>query len=153
VKLKTEMDIDNLLKPVEILLVDDNPGDVRLMMEALRDARVVNNVFMGDDVPSSATASDLRHQAPDLLPRSDLVLRDLNLPKRDGMEVLTEIENDPNLRRIPVVIVTSSGARQVKNHNSRANCYLTTSLDLGQFICTINAVDNFWYTVVHLPTE
>ncbi|HKX29526.1 MAG TPA: response regulator [Blastocatellia bacterium] len=146
------MNYRNLLRPVEILLVDDNPGDVQLMMSALREAQVVKNALNTEPAaPSPAGPSQKAEAHP--LPTSDLVLRDLNLPKNDGLEILTEIENDPHLRQMPVVIVTSSGARQVKNHPPRANCYLTQPLDLGQFICTINAVDNFWYTVVHLPTE
>ena len=146
------MDYKNLLRPVEILLVDDNPGDVQLMMDALRQAQVVKNVKTAEtDAPSPNNPSQKAEAQP--LPTSDLVLRDLNLPKNDGLEILTEIENDPHLRQMPVVIVTSSGARQAKTHLPRANCYLTQPLDLGQFICTINAVDNFWYTVVHLPTE
>src|SRR5262245_6603635 len=114
------MNYKNLLRPVEILLVDDNPGDVQLMMNALREAQVVKSATHAETAAPSADGPSQRAEAQPL-PTSDLVLRDLNLPKNDGLEILTEIENDPHLRQMPVVIVTSSGARQAKSHLPRAN--------------------------------
>src|SRR5262245_20108199 len=115
------MNIEHLLRPVEILLVDDNPGDVRLMMEALRAAKAGNGARIAEDrepSPAGRRPDESRLSSPP----SELILRDLNLPKNDGREVLTEIESVPNLRRIPVVILTSAGARKAENRHSRASC-------------------------------
>src|SRR5262249_3416705 len=105
------MNIENLLRPVEILLVDDNPGDVRLMIDALREAKVISHVVMADDEAETMAILRRENGYGNLQP-TDLILLDLNLPKKEGQEVLTEIKNDPNLSHIPVVIVTSSGDQQ-----------------------------------------
>lgn len=139
-------------RPIEILMVEDNPGDVRLTVEALKEAKVRNNLCtVGDGVEALAfLRREGRHAEA---PRPDLILLDLNLPKMNGREVLAEIKEDPNLRRIPVVILTVSQAEQdiVKSYNLHANCYITKPVDLDQFLEVVKSIENFWLTVVMLP--
>jgi chemotaxis family two-component system response regulator Rcp1 len=139
-------------QPIEILLVEDNPGDVRLILEAMKDAKVRNIVHSVDDGEKAMTY--LRKEG-DFAGRSrpDLVLLDLNLPRKDGREVLAEIKSDPNLKAIPVVILTSSKAEAdiVKTYNLHANCYITKPVDLDQFINVVRSIEDFWLTVVRLP--
>lgn len=139
-------------KPVEILLVEDNPADVRLTIEALKDAKVYNTLNV---VNNGADAlSYLRRQGQYAeASRPDLILLDLNLPKMGGLEVLDDIKNDPDLRQIPVVVVTTSQAEQdiIKSYNSHANCYICKPVDLDQFITVIQSIQNFWLTIVKLP--
>jgi CheY-like chemotaxis protein len=141
-------------KPVEILLVEDNPGDVRLTMEALQEGKVYNQLHVASD-GVEALAFMRREGRYAEAPRPDLILLDLNLPKKDGREVLEEIKNDPDLRRIPVVILTTSQAEQdiLKSYNLHANCYITKPVDLEQFIMVVKTVDCFWLSVVKLPPE
>ncbi len=141
-------------KPVEILLVEDNPGDVRLTMEALKEGKVYNKLHVAPD-GVAALAFMRREGRYAEAPRPDLILLDLNLPKKDGREVLEEIKNDPDLRRIPVVILTTSQAEQdiLKSYNLHANCYITKPVDLEQFIHVIKTVDSFWLSIVKLPSE
>ena len=141
-------------RPVEILLVEDNPGDVRLTVEALEEAKVRNHLsVVGDGVEALAF---LRRQGQYVdAPRPDLMLLDLNLPKKDGREVLAEVKADPDLRRIPVVVLTTSEAEQdiLKTYNLHANCYITKPVDLDQFIQIVRTIEGFWLTIVKLPSE
>ena len=139
-------------KPIQILLVEDNPGDVRLAVEALRDAKVRNQLHVVQD--GVEAMSLLRREGQYAgLPRPDLILLDLNLPRKDGREVLSEIKQDADLRRIPVVILTSSAAEQdiLHAYNLYANCYITKPLDLEQFLRVIRSIEDFWFAVVSLP--
>jgi len=139
-------------EPVDVLLVEDNPGDVRLTKEALKDAKLkIHMHVVGDGMEAMAF---LRKQGKyTASPRPDLVLLDLNLPKKDGRQVLAEIKEDPDLRRIPVVIITSSKAEEdvLKSYNLHANCYVTKPLDLDQFITVVQSIEQFWLTIVKLP--
>ena len=139
-------------KAIEVLLVEDNPGDVRLTMEAFKDARVINHFSVVED--GTEALAYLRREgkyASASLP--DLILLDLNLPKKDGREVLKEIKNDENLKRIPVVILTTSTAEQdiLKTYDLHANCYINKPVDFDQFLTVVRAIENFWLTVVKLP--
>ena len=139
-------------RPVEILLVEDNPGDVRLTREALKDAKVINNLHVAED---GVEALDfLKRQGKHVKAiRPDLVLLDLNLPRKDGREVLGEIKADPALRQIPVVILTTSKAEEdiLKTYDLHANCYITKPVDLEGFIEVISAIEDFWLSIVKLP--
>jgi CheY-like chemotaxis protein len=139
-------------KPVEILLVEDNPGDVRLTREALRDGRVANRVTVAKDGVEAMAVLRREGSFADA-PRPDLILLDLNLPKKDGREVLSEIKTDKDLQLIPVVILTSSKAEEdlVKSYGLHANCYVTKPLDLEQFATVVKSIEDFWFTVVRLP--
>jgi len=138
--------------PIEILLVEDNPGDVLLTQEALRDdkLRVKLNV-VGDG--EEAMDFLLRRGAHSLAPRPDLILLDLNLPKKDGREVLAEIKNSATLKTIPVVILTTSQAEEdiLRAYSLNANCYVQKPIDLEQFIKVVRSIESFWFTVVKLP--
>lgn len=141
-------------RQVEFLLAEDNPGDVRLTQEALRDSKIRNNLnVVTDGVEAIAF---LRRQGKYAnAPIPDVVLLDLNLPKKDGREVLAEIKSDPVLKRIPVVIITSSEAEQdiLRTYDLHANCYVSKPVDLDQFIKVIQAIENFWLTIVKLPSD
>ena len=140
-------------KPVDILLVEDNPGDVRLTAEALRENKFRNKLnVVGDGVEAMAF---LRREGKyGDSPRPDLVLLDLNLPKKDGREVLAEIKADEDLKRIPVVILTTSKAEEdiIKTYDHHANCYVTKPVDLEQFIKVVKSIEEFWLTIVSLPS-
>jgi len=141
-------------KPVEILLVEDNPGDARLAFEALKEAKVRNNLnWVANGVDAMAFLRREGRYAAAVRP--DLVLLDLNLPKKDGREVLAEIKNDGQLRRIPVVILTTSQAEEdiARAYHLNANSYITKPVDLEQFIRVVQVIDNFWLTIVELPRE
>jgi CheY-like chemotaxis protein len=142
------------VRPIEILLVEDNPGDVRLTMEALREAKVHNRVNVARD-GVEAMAFLRREGNNGDAPRPDLILLDLNLPKKDGREVLAEIKADSRLKNIPVVILTTSHAEQdiLKSYDLHANCYVTKPVDLDQFISVVRSIEDFWLTVVALPPE
>lgn len=140
------------VRPVEILLVEDNPGDVELTREAFRDARIVNRIHEARD--GDEAMEFLRHRGPHAdAPRPDLVLLDLNLPRKDGREVLEEIKGDAELRRIPVVILTSSRAEADvrQSYDRYANCYITKPVDLEQFLQVVREIEEFWLAVVKLP--
>jgi chemotaxis family two-component system response regulator Rcp1 len=139
---------------IEILLVEDNPGDVRLTREALKDGKIVNNLHVAED-GVDALAFLRREGKYHNAVRPELILLDLNLPKKDGREVLAEIKADKELKRIPVVILTSSAAEQdiVRSYNLHANCYVTKPVDLDQFINVVKSIEHFWLTVVKLPPE
>lgn len=139
-------------KPIEILLVEDNPGDVRLAAEALRDAKVRNQLHVVED--GVEAMSFLRREGQYVgISRPDLILLDLNLPRKDGREVLAEIKQDADLKRIPVVILTSSAAEQdvLQAYNLYANCYITKPVDLDQFLKVVKSIEDFWLVVVRLP--
>ena len=138
--------------PIDILLVEDNPGDERLTREALKEGKVYSNLHWAKD---GVEAMDFlrrvgRHGAA---PRPDIILLDLNLPKKDGREVLSEIKRDESLKRIPVVILTTSKAEEdvMRTYNLHANCYVTKPVDLEKFIVVVKSIDAFWLTVVTLP--
>lgn len=138
--------------PIEILLVEDNEGDARLAREALKDAKVINTIHRVED--GVEALAFLRKQGKySKAVRPDLILLDLNLPKKDGREVLAEIKQDDDLKRIPVVILTVSKAEEdiTKTYNLHANCYITKPVDLDQFLKVVKAIENFWLTVVKLP--
>jgi chemotaxis family two-component system response regulator Rcp1 len=140
-------------KAVEILLVEDNPGDVRLTIEALKEGRLINHVSVAEDgVEALAFLRQEDRYADE--PRPDLILLDLNLPKKDGREVLTEIKADPALRHIPVVVLTTSTAEQdvLRTYDLHANCYINKPVDFEQFIEVVKSVGDFWFSVVILPS-
>ncbi len=139
---------------IEILLVEDNPGDVRLTREALKDGKIVNNLHVAEDGVEALAYLRREGKFHDSV-RPELILLDLNLPKKDGRQVLAEIKADKTLKRIPVVILTSSEAEQdiVKSYNLHANCYVTKPVDLDQFISVVKSIEYFWLSVVKLPPE
>jgi CheY-like chemotaxis protein len=139
-------------RPFKILLVEDNPGDARLTQEALKDGKVHSHLtVVPDGVEAMAYLNREGQYANALQP--DLILLDLNLPKKDGREVLQEIKADDALKTIPVVVLTSSSAEQdvVRSYGLHANCYVTKPVDLEQFMNAIKAIEDFWLTVVTLP--
>jgi len=138
--------------PVEILLVEDNPADVRLTQEALKEGKVFNNLHWAKD--GVEALAFLRREGKHAgAPRPDIILLDLNLPKKDGREVLQDIKKDDKLKRIPVVILTTSKAEEdvLKSYNLHANCYVTKPVDLEKFMIVVKTIDVFWLTVVTLP--
>jgi two-component system, chemotaxis family, response regulator Rcp1 len=138
---------------IEVLLVEDNPGDVRLTREALKEGKVRNNLSVAQD--GEEALAFLRRQGRYAeAPRPDVILLDLNLPRKDGREVLEAIKADPALRTIPVVILTSSEAERdiARAYELHANCYITKPVDLDQFITVVKSVEDFWFTIVKLPS-
>ena len=142
------------LRPAEVLLVEDNPGDARLTLEALKDGKVLNRVSV---VPDGVEAmAFLRRQGPYAdVPRPNLILLALNLPKKDGREVLAEVKAAPDLKRIPVVILTTSQAEEdiARTYNLHANCYVTKPVDLDKFLEVVRSIEDFWLAFVQLPKE
>jgi chemotaxis family two-component system response regulator Rcp1 len=139
-------------RPIEILLVEDNPGDVRLTREALNEAKVRNSLSVaGDGV--EALAFLRREGINSGAPRPDIVLLDLNLPRKDGRQVLAEVKADPELRRIPVVILTTSKAEEdiLKTYDLHANCFITKPVDFDQFVKVVKSIEHFWLSIVTLP--
>jgi chemotaxis family two-component system response regulator Rcp1 len=146
------MEIKKNVKPVEILLVEDNPGDIRLTIEALKESKIINNlnvVYDGTEAMEFLTKQGKHKDKP----RPDLILLDLNLPKKDGREVLAEIKANDNLKRIPVVILTTSEADEdiLKTYQLHANCYITKPVNIDQFIKVVKSVGDFWFSIVKLP--
>lgn len=139
-------------KLVDILLVEDNEGDARLAKEAMLDSKIRNTLHHVSD-GEEAMAFLRKEGKYENVPRPDLVLLDLNLPKKDGRQVLAEIKNDDELKRIPVVILTVSSAEEdiLKSYNLHANCYITKPIDLSQFMKVVRSVEDFWLTIVKLP--
>ncbi len=139
---------------VDILLVEDNPGDVRLTKEALKDAKVLNEIFVARD---GVEAMDFLHKQGQFkeAPVPDMILLDLNLPRKDGREVLAEIKKDPKLKHIPVIVLTTSKADEdiIKTYNLHANAYITKPVDLNRFVEIIHALEEFWFTIVKLPPK
>jgi chemotaxis family two-component system response regulator Rcp1 len=140
--------------PIEILLVEDNPGDIRLTREALRDGKIYNNLYVARDGVEAMAFLRKTGQYTHA-PRPDLILLDLNLPRKDGHEVLAEVKTDENLRRIPVVILTTSQAEEdiIKTYDLHVNCYITKPVDLDQFVKIVKSIEDFWLTIVKLPAE
>jgi CheY-like chemotaxis protein len=140
--------------PIEVLLVEDSPGDVRLTREAFRDAKVHINLHVATD-GTKAMAFLNREGEHANAPRPDLVLLDLNLPKKDGREVLQEIKESHTLKSIPVVILTTSSSEAdiLKSYRLHANCYITKPVGLDGFLTVVKSIDNFWLSVVKLPHE
>lgn len=146
------MGSDKNSRPIEVLLVEDNPGDVRLTMEALKEEKMLLHVsVVGDGEEALAFLRKEDRYASAVRP--DLILLDLNLPKKDGREVLAEIKGDPYLKRIPVVVLTTSTAEQdiLKTYELHANCYIKKPVDFGQFTQVVKLIEDFWFTVVLLP--
>jgi two-component system, chemotaxis family, response regulator Rcp1 len=140
------------VKPIDILLVEDNEGDARLAREALRESKILNTIH---HVRDGVEAMEMLHRVGRFAksPRPDLVLLDLNLPRKDGRQVLAEIKQDEQLKRIPVVILTvSNDANDVlTTYGLHANCYITKPLDLDQFFRVVRSIEDFWLTIVRLP--
>ena len=144
----------NFVQPIEILLVEDNPADVRLTTEALKEEKIYNNLYVASD-GVEAIAFLRREGKYAKAVRPDLILLDLNLPKKDGREVLEEIKSDDDLKTIPVVVLTVSKSEEdiLKSYNLHANCYITKPVDLNQFMKVIRSVQEFWLTKVKLPPK
>lgn len=145
-----------IFKPIDILLVEDNPGDARLTKEALLAGRVLNRIFVAAD--GVEALAFLRHEgqyADRSLPRPDIILLDLNMPRMDGRECLAILKADPHLRRIPVVILTTSEADQdvLKSYDLHANCYIAKPVDIEQFIKVVQSIKQFWLSIVSLPAD
>jgi len=141
-----------VMAPIEILLVEDNPGDVRLTQEALRDSKLHNRLSVVEDgVEALSFLKREGHYAES--PRPDIILLDLNLPRKSGREVLEEIKQDEVLKRIPVVVLTTSEDERdvMASYNLHANCYITKPVDLSQFITIVRNIKEFWFTIVRLP--
>ena len=146
------MDNREIGRPVEILLVEDSQGDVRLTHEVLKESKVLNKLHVAKD-GVQALEFLYRKGKNNSAPRPDLILLDLNLPRKDGREVLAEIKNDENLKRIPVVILTISQAEEdvLETYGLGANCYVNKPVDLEQFTKVVKSIDNFWFSIVVLP--
>jgi chemotaxis family two-component system response regulator Rcp1 len=140
--------------PFEVLLVEDSPGDVRLTREAFKDAKVHINLHVAPD-GAEAMAFLGREGKHSNAPRPDLILLDLNLPKKDGREVLEEIKGNPTLKSIPVVVLTTSGSEEdiLRSYRLHANCYITKPVGLDGFLKVVKSIDSFWLSVVKLPRE
>jgi len=146
--------VERPLKPIEILLVEDSEADARLTIEALKEAKVRNRLWVVDD--GVKALAFLRNQGEYAdAPRPDLILLDLNLPRVDGRQVLGEIKQDSSLRRIPIVVLTTSRAEEdiVRAYDLHANCYITKPVDFVQFMDVVQSINEFWLTVVRLPVN
>lgn len=145
---------EQTIRPIEILLVEDSPGDIRLTQEVLKEGEVHNHLNVVED--GVQALAFLRREAPyTSSPIPDLILLDLNLPRKGGQEVLEAIKEDDHLRRIPVVVLTTSRAEEdvFRAYDLHANCYITKPIDLDQFIQVIKSIEAFWLTIVKLPSE
>ena len=148
------MESTPLMRPIELLLVEDSEPDVRLTVEALHEAKVKNRLSVVED---GVEAMDflLRRNGYEQAPRPDLIFLDLNLPRKDGRQVLSEIKSDPSLKRIPVVILTTSKDEEdvLRAYDQHANCYITKPVDFNRFLEVVKSIEQFWLTVVRLPEE
>ena len=146
------MDLMANRNPIDILMVEDNPGDVRLTRETLREGKVFHDLHVATD-GVEALAFLRREGNYAAAPQPDLVLLDLNLPRKDGRQVLAEIKEDPKLRQIPVVILTTSGAEEdiIKSYDQHANSFVTKPVSLDQFVNAVRSIEKFWLTVAELP--
>ena len=146
------MSFSKRIRPVEILLVEDNPGDVRLTKEAMKEAKIFNILNVVEDGVEALAYLRKKGKFKDVN-RPDLILLDLNLPKKNGREVLTEIKQDINLKQIPVVILTISKAEEdiIKTYELHANCFITKPVDMDQFIKVVKSIEDFWFSIVKLP--
>lgn len=141
-------------EPINILLVEDNPGDVRLTQEAFEEGKVLNELHIVEDGIEALAFLNREGKYADA-PRPGLILLDLNLPKKNGRDVLAEIKTSEDLRRIPVVVLTTSRSEEdiLKSYELNANCYITKPVDLVQFIEVVRSIEDFWLSVVKLPSE
>lgn len=139
---------------IEILLVEDNPGDIRLTQEALKTGHLANNLRVVRDGVEALAFLRRRGRHADA-PRPDIILLDLNLPRKDGREVLEEIKEDDDLKRIPVVVLTTSDDETdiVTSYNLHANCYITKPVDMNRFVDIVKTIESFWFRIVKLPTR
>ena len=141
-------------RPIEVLLVEDNPADVRLTQEAFKEGRVTNHLNVVSD---GVEAMDFLRRGGNYADaaRPDLIFLDLNLPRKDGREVLTEIKTDPRLKTIPVIILSTSGSAADINRSYQlnANCYITKPVDLDQFLNVVRSIEHFWFNIVTLPSD
>lgn len=148
------MSVKGDVKVIEILLIEDNPGDVRLTQEVLKEGKISNHLNVVED---GAQAIDFLHRHGRFAhaPRPDLILLDLNLPRKNGREVLAEIKLNTDLKRIPVVVLTTSQAEEdvLQVYDLNANCYIVKPIDLEQFIKVVRSIEQFWLTIVKLPSE
>ncbi|MGZ3580370.1 MAG: response regulator [Syntrophales bacterium] len=146
---RERMELERGCRPVEILLVEDNPGDVRLTQEAFKEGKISNHLsVVGDGVEALAF---LRREGRYVnVPRPDLILLDLNLPKKDGRDVLAEIHVEEDLKKIPVVVLTTSNAEidVLRTYRLRASCYITKPVDFAQFVTVVKVIEDFWFTIV-----
>ena len=142
------------VKPIELLLVEDSEPDVRLTIEALREAKVKNRLWVVEDGVEALAFLRREGRHADA-PRPDLILLDLNLPRKDGRQVLKEVKSDDSLKRIPVVVLTTSKSEEdvLRAYNLHANCYITKPVDFARFMDVVKSIENFWLTVVRLPEE
>ncbi len=141
-------------RPIEILMVEDSPSDAQLTIEALHAAKIANRLSHVEDGVEALRF--LQRQGPYAsAPRPDLILLDLNLPRKDGREVLDELKQDPDLKVIPVVVLTTSRSEQdvLRSYQLHANCYITKPVDFTQFMKVVQAIESFWLTIVTLPRE
>jgi chemotaxis family two-component system response regulator Rcp1 len=146
------MSFETFVRPIDILLVEDNPGDIRLTQETLANGKMHNNVIVVNNGEEALAYLYRRGEYRNAV-RPDLILLDLNLPKKGGQEVLEQAKEDPELKHIPIVILTSSKAEEdiLKTYNLHANCYVTKPLDLEQFCTVVNTIESFWLSIVKLP--
>lgn len=146
------MSVRKEFKAVEILLIEDNPGDVRLTIEALKECKILNNLHVAEDGIEAMSYLKKEGKFKDE-PRPDLIILDLNLTKKDGREVLEEIKLDKSLKKIPVVILATSKAEQdiLESYELHANCYITKPVNMDQFIKVVKLIGEFWFSIVILP--
>jgi len=142
------------MEAIEILLIEDDPGDVRLTQEALKDSKLRNNLSVAEDGVEALAFLRREGQYADA-PKPDIILLDLNLPRKDGREVLEEIKADADLRRIPVVVMTTSDADEdiLASYNLHANCYITKPVDMSRFVQIVKTIEGFWFSIVKLPPQ
>jgi len=145
---------NDLSSPIEILLVEDNPGDVRLTQEVLKEGKVHNQLSVVENGVQALSFLKKENGYKDA-PTPDLILLDLNMPKKDGREVLLDIKKDKDLKKIPVVVLTTSQAEEdiLKVYDLNANCYVSKPVDLAQFIDVVKSIEDFWLSIVKLPTR
>ncbi|MHA1104883.1 MAG: response regulator [Promethearchaeota archaeon] len=146
------MRLSKRIRPVEILLVEDNPGDIRLTKEAMKEAKIINNLNVVEDGVEALAYLRKKGKYKNAN-RPDLILLDLNLPKKNGREVLDDIKQDKNLKLIPVVILTVSRAEEdiFKTYELHANCFITKPVDMDQFIKVVKSIEQFWFSIAKLP--
>lgn len=142
------------IKPIDILIVEDNPGDARLIKEVINGNKIQCQLHLVKDGVEAMNFLNRKEEFSGS-PRPDLIFLDLNLPKKDGREVLAEIKTDDNLKQIPVVVMTTSQAEEdiLKSYSLHANCYVTKPLDLDQFVNVVKSIEDFWFSLVKLPTK
>ena len=141
-------------KPIEILLVEDSKGDIGLIEEVFEEAKIRNNLHIAEDGEEAILFLNKQGPFSDA-PRPDIILLDLNLPKKDGREVLQEVKGDDNLKNIPIVVLTTSKAEEdiLRSYNLHANAYVTKPVDFNQFIKVIKSIEDFWLEIVKLPSK